>query len=135
VSEFYPRDRAAATRPIRIGLRMRGSVQFVVNFGGGENKYPARRSRLKRSFVGCQAQAAGPAPRQYRIDVRIWFARRLLAVGGCSPTRMRPLCSVATALKRNPAVAMKEAGRDIASHSLKWVEHKGLSEERREIAG
>jgi putative urate catabolism protein len=45
---------------------------------------------------------------------------------------------VATALKRNPEVvaAMKEAGWDIASHSLKWIEHKDMSEaeERSEIA-
>jgi peptidoglycan/xylan/chitin deacetylase (PgdA/CDA1 family) len=45
---------------------------------------------------------------------------------------------VATALKRNPEVvaAMKEAGWDIASHSLKWIEHKDMTEaeERREIA-
>jgi putative urate catabolism protein len=45
---------------------------------------------------------------------------------------------VATALKRNPGVvaAMKEAGWDIASHSLKWIEHKDMSEveERIEIA-
>src|SRR5260370_23443158 len=45
---------------------------------------------------------------------------------------------VATALKRNPQVvaAMKEAGWDIASHSLGWVEHKDMSEaeERAEIA-
>jgi peptidoglycan/xylan/chitin deacetylase (PgdA/CDA1 family) len=45
---------------------------------------------------------------------------------------------VATALKRNPEVvgAMKQAGWDIASHSLKWVEHRNMSEaeERLEIA-
>ena len=45
---------------------------------------------------------------------------------------------VATALQRNPDVveAMKEAGWDIASHSLKWIEHKDMSEaeERNEIA-
>src|ERR1700710_2832903 len=45
---------------------------------------------------------------------------------------------VATALKRNPEVvaAMSEAGWDIASHSLKWVEHKDMTEaeERQEIA-
>jgi peptidoglycan/xylan/chitin deacetylase (PgdA/CDA1 family) len=41
-------------------------------------------------------------------------------------------------LKRNPqaVAAMKEAGWEIASHSLKWVEHKDMSEaeERVEIA-
>src|SRR5258707_7327536 len=45
---------------------------------------------------------------------------------------------VAMALQRNPeaVAAMKEAGWDIASHSLRWVEHKDLSEdeERREIS-
>ena len=45
---------------------------------------------------------------------------------------------VAKALKRNPDVvaAMKEAGWDIASHSLRWIEHKDMSEneERTEIA-
>jgi putative urate catabolism protein len=45
---------------------------------------------------------------------------------------------VATALQRNPdaVAAMKEAGWDIASHSLKWIEHKDMSEaqERAEIA-
>jgi putative urate catabolism protein len=45
---------------------------------------------------------------------------------------------VATALKRNPEIvaAMKEAGWDIASHGLKWIEHKDMSEarERAEIA-
>jgi peptidoglycan/xylan/chitin deacetylase (PgdA/CDA1 family) len=45
---------------------------------------------------------------------------------------------VATALKRNPEIvaAMKEAGWDIASHSLKWIEHKDMTEaqERAEIA-
>jgi putative urate catabolism protein len=45
---------------------------------------------------------------------------------------------VAMALQRNPEVvaAMKEAAWDIASHSLKWVEHKDMSEaeERDEIA-
>jgi putative urate catabolism protein len=45
---------------------------------------------------------------------------------------------VATALKRNPEVvaAMKEANWDIASHGLKWIEHKDMSEaaERAEIA-
>jgi peptidoglycan/xylan/chitin deacetylase (PgdA/CDA1 family) len=41
-------------------------------------------------------------------------------------------------LKRNPEVvaAMKEAGWDIASHSLKWIEHRDMpeAEERWEIA-
>jgi peptidoglycan/xylan/chitin deacetylase (PgdA/CDA1 family) len=45
---------------------------------------------------------------------------------------------VATALRRNPEIvaAMKEANWDIASHGLKWVEHKDMTEteERASIA-
>jgi putative urate catabolism protein len=45
---------------------------------------------------------------------------------------------VAMALMRNPetVAAMKEAGWDIASHSLKWIEHANMTEdeERAEIA-
>jgi len=45
---------------------------------------------------------------------------------------------VATALQRNPEIvaAMNEAGWDIASHSLKWVEHRHMpeAEERATIA-
>src|SRR5258707_529928 len=59
---------------------------------------------------------------------RIFTERRLPAT----------VFGVATALQRNPLVvaAMKEAGWDIASHSLKWIEHKDMSEaeERVEIA-
>ena len=48
---------------------------------GRREQYPARRSRLGSVLVGCarRAAVAGPAPCQYRIDVRIRFARRLLA--------------------------------------------------------
>jgi peptidoglycan/xylan/chitin deacetylase (PgdA/CDA1 family) len=45
---------------------------------------------------------------------------------------------VATAMERSPdqVAAMKEAGWEIASHGLKWVEHKDMpiEEERRQIA-
>jgi peptidoglycan/xylan/chitin deacetylase (PgdA/CDA1 family) len=45
---------------------------------------------------------------------------------------------VATALKRSPAqgAAMQDAGFEIASYGLKWIEHEGFSPEmeRREIA-
>ena len=45
---------------------------------------------------------------------------------------------VATALARSPdqLAAMQEAGWEIASHGLKWIEHKDMpeDEERRQIA-
>ena len=60
--------------------------------------------------------------------------------GACSPERKVPLTiyGVAHALMRSPdqVEAMKEAGWEIASHGLKWVEHKDMpeEEERRQIA-
>ena len=53
--------------------------------------------------------------------------------GGCSPARKIPLTvyGVATALERSPeqTAAMKEAGWEIASHGLKWIEYKDFSED------
>ena len=62
--------------------RARIAVQFVVNFEeGGENNILHGDPRLRSLPVGCarRTAVAGTTPRQYRIDVRIWLARRLLA--------------------------------------------------------
>ena len=51
----------------------------------------------------------------------------------CSPAAKSPLTiyGVATALQRSPeqVAAMKKAGWEIASHGLKWVEHKDMAED------
>jgi len=119
------------------------AVQFVVNFEeGGENNIlhgdPASEAFLS-DVLGAQ-----PWPGQRHANIesmfeygsragfwRLWriFSERKL------PTTV---FGVATALMRNPepVAAMKEAGWDIASHSLKWIEHRNMSEdvERAEIA-
>src|ERR1700687_1880515 len=59
----------------------RVAVQFVVNFeGGGENSI-LRGDRASEAFLrrNGRAAVAGTTPRQYRVDVRIRLARRLLA--------------------------------------------------------
>ena len=60
---------------------------------------------------------------------RLWriFTERKLAT---------TVFGVATALRRNPQIvaAMNKAGWDIASHGLRWVEHKDMCEARRERA-
>ncbi|WOH83829.1 allantoinase PuuE [Bradyrhizobium sp. BEA-2-5] len=118
-------------------------VQFVVNFEeGGENNIlhgdPASEAFLS-DVLGAQ-----PWPGQRHANIesmfeygsragfwRLWrmFAERKLPA---------TVFGVAMALRRNPdvVVAMQEAGWDIASHSLRWVEHKDMSEdeEREEIA-
>ena len=121
----------------------RVAVQFVVNFEeGGENNI-LHGDRASEAFLS-DVLGAQPWPGQRHANIesmfeygsragfwRLWrmFTERKLAA---------TVFGVATALKRNPEIvaAMKEAGWDIASHSLKWVEHKDMSEaeEKWEIA-
>jgi peptidoglycan/xylan/chitin deacetylase (PgdA/CDA1 family) len=104
----------------------RVAVQFVVNFEeGGENNI-LHGDRASEAFLS-DVLGAQPWPGQRHANIesmfeygsragfwRLWrmFTERKL------PTTV---FGVATALKRNPEVvaAMKEAGWDIASHSLK----------------
>jgi peptidoglycan/xylan/chitin deacetylase (PgdA/CDA1 family) len=142
----YPRDlRGYGRNPPdpRWPGNARIAVQFVVNFEeGGENNVlhgdPASEAFLS-DVLGAQPW---PGQRHANIEsmfeygsragfwrlLRIFTERKLQAT----------VFGVAMALKRNPEVvaAMKEAGWDIASHSLRWVEHKDMSEteERAEIA-
>jgi len=135
---FYPRDLRGYGRNPRNPHwpgNARIAVQFVVNFEeGGENNI-LHGDRASEAFLS-DVLGAQPRPGQRHANVesmfeygsragfwRLWriFSERKL------PTTV---FGVATALKRNPEVvaAMKEAGWDIASHSLKWVEHKDMSE-------
>ena len=119
------------------------AVQFVVNFEeGGENNI-LHGDRASEAFLS-DVLGAQPWPGQRHANIesmfeygsragfwRLWriFSERKL------PTTV---FGVATALQRNPEIvaAMKEADWDIASHSLKWIEHKDMTEaeERVEIA-
>jgi putative urate catabolism protein len=114
----------------------RVAVQFVVNFEeGGENNI-LHGDRASEAFLS-DVLGAQPWPGQRHANIesmfeygsragfwRLWrmFTERKLPA---------TVFGVATALKRNPEVvaAMKEADWDIASHSLKWIEHRNMSEE------
>jgi len=109
-------------------------VQFVINYEeGGENNIlhgdPASEAFLSE-IVGAQ-----PWPGQRHMNMesiyeygsragfwRLWrlFTERRLPV---------TVYGVATALHRNPdaVAAMKEAGWEIASHGLKWIDYKDFS--------
>jgi len=142
----YPRDlRGYGRNPPDPGWpgNARVAVQFVVNFEeGGENNI-LHGDRASEAFLS-DVLGAQPWPGQRHANIesmfeygsragfwRLWrtFTERNLPA---------TVFGVATALQRNPDVvaAMKEAGWDIASHSLKWIEHKDMSEaeERNEIA-
>jgi len=119
------------------------AVQFVVNFEeGGENNI-LHGDRASEAFLtdvlGAQPWPGRRHPNiesmfEYGSRAGFWRLWRMFGERKLPAT----VFGVATALKRNPEVvaAMKEAGWDIASHSLRWVEHKDMSEadERREIA-
>ena len=121
----------------------RVAVQFVVNFEeGGENNI-LHGDRASEAFLS-DVLGAQPWPGQRHANIEsmfeygsragFWRLWRMFTERNCRRrcSASRPRC------KRNPDVvaAMKEAGWDIASHSLKWIEHKDMSEaeERSEIA-
>jgi putative urate catabolism protein len=112
------------------------AVQFVVNFEeGGENNI-LHGDGASEAFLS-DVLGAQPRPGQRHANVesmfeygsragfwRLWrlFTARKLPV---------TVFGVATALLRNPDIvaAMKEANWDIASHGLKWIEHKDMPED------
>lgn len=119
------------------------AVQFVVNFEeGGENNI-LHGDRASEAFLS-DVLGAQPWPGQRHANIEsmfeygsragFWRLWRMFSERNLPAT----VFGVATALKRNPEIvaAMQEAGWDIASHSLKWIEHKDMSEveERQEIA-
>ncbi|WOS64872.1 allantoinase PuuE [Sinorhizobium fredii] len=119
------------------------AVQFVVNYEeGGESSVlhgDAASEAFLSEIVGAQAW---PGKRHWNMEsiyeygarAGFWRLHRLLT------DRQVPVTvyGVATALKRSPAqvAAMQDAGWEIASHALKWIEHKDFSaaRERAEIA-
>ena len=118
-------------------------VQFVVNYEeGGENKIlhgDAASEAFLSEIVGA---AQWPGQRHWNMESiyeygaragfwRLWrmFTKRNMPV---------TVYGVTSALARSPdqLKAMQEADWEIASHGLKWVEHKDMpiEEERRQIA-
>jgi putative urate catabolism protein len=121
----------------------RVAVQFVVNFEeGGENNI-LDGDRASEAFLS-DVLGAQPWPGQRHANIEsmfeygsragFWRLWRAFSVRNLPVT----VFGVAMALQRNPDVvaAMKEAGWDIASHGLKWIEHKDMTEaeERASIA-
>ncbi|MBD3665767.1 allantoinase PuuE [Sulfitobacter aestuariivivens] len=119
------------------------AVQFVLNYEeGGENCLlhgDAASEAFLSEIVGAQPW---PGQRNWNMEsiydygarAGFWRLHRLFTGAGVPVT----VYGVASALARAPGqvAAMKDAGWEIASHGLKWIDYKdhGEAEERAEIA-
>ncbi len=136
----YPRDLAGygrdAPHPHWPG-KARIAVQFVVNYEeGGENNI-LHGDAASEAFLS-EILGAAPWPGQRHMNMesiyeygsragywRLWrmFTERKMAV---------TVFAVASALQRYPEIAasMQEAGWEIASHGLKWIDYRDIPAER-----
>jgi putative urate catabolism protein len=121
----------------------RVAVQFVLNFEeGGENNILHGDGASEAFLSDVLGAQPWPGKRHPNIESMFEYGSRagFWRLWRMFTSRKLPVTvfGVANALQRNPEIvaAMQEAGWDIASHSLKWIEHRDMSEdeERREIA-
>ncbi|MBN9508982.1 MAG: allantoinase PuuE [Alphaproteobacteria bacterium] len=146
MSETYPRDmlgygRTPPDPQWPAGARV--AVQFVLNYEEGSENCILHGDAVSEAFLS-EIVGAAPWPGQrhmnmesiyeYGSRVGIWRLRRLFT------ERNLPLTvfAEAMALARNPdaAAAMVEAGWEIASHGLRWIDYRDVPEatERAHIA-
>jgi putative urate catabolism protein len=134
----YPRDLAGYGRNPpnpRWPGQARVAIQFVVNFEEGGENCVLHGDGASESFL-TDVLNVEPWPAQRHMSVesmfeygsragfwRLWriFTMRKLPV---------TVFGVASALARNPQIVsgMREAGWDVASHGLKWIDYKDFSE-------
>ncbi|MDE2445988.1 MAG: allantoinase PuuE [Alphaproteobacteria bacterium] len=135
----YPRDMKGYGRAIPDAKWPGGAlvaVQFVLNYEeGGENNI-LHGDAASEAFL---SEIVGAAPwagqrhwnmesiYEYGARAGFWRLWRMFTERGVPLT----IYGVASALQRSPeqVQAMKEAGWEIASHGLKWVEHKDMAED------
>ncbi|MEO3384703.1 allantoinase PuuE [Mesorhizobium sp. CAU 1741] len=112
------------------------AVQFVINYEeGGENNVlhgDAASEAFLSEIVGA---AAWPGKRHWNMEsiyeygarAGFWRLHRMFTASNVPAT----VYGVATALARSPdqVAAMKEAGWDIASHGLRWIDYRDHDEE------
>jgi OHCU decarboxylase len=111
------------------------AVQFVLNFEeGGENCVLHGDAASEAFLSDIPGAAQWPGQRHWNMEsiyeygarAGFWRLHRLFQSAGIPLT----IYGVATALASAPeqVQAMKDAGWEIASHGLKWVEHKDMPE-------
>ncbi len=119
------------------------AISLVLNYEeGGENNILHGDGQSEAFLSDIAGAAPWPAQRHWNMEsiyeygarAGFWRLHRLFTDRNLPVT----IYGVATALARSPqqVAAMKDAGWEIASHGLKWVEHRDMpiDEERRQIA-
>mgnify|MGYP001791781431 CR=1 FL=1 len=117
------------------------AVQFVLNYEeGGENNVLHGDAASEAFLSDIPGAAQWPGQRHWNMEsmyeygarAGFWRLHRLFTRTGIPLT----IYGVASALARNPeqVEAMKEAGWEIASHGLKWIEHKDMPDEEERAA-
>ncbi|WP_027260129.1 allantoinase PuuE [Leisingera aquimarina] len=140
----YPRDLrgygAAAPDP-QWPNGAKAAVQFVLNYEeGGENCILHGDAASEAFLSDIPGAVQWPGQRHWNMEsvyeygsrAGFWRLHRLFTGAGIPLT----IYGVATALARSPeqVQAMKDADWEIASHGLKWVEHKDMTEEEERAA-
>ncbi|MGX0875684.1 OHCU decarboxylase [Roseovarius sp. MBR-154] len=117
------------------------AVQFVLNYEEGGENCVLHGDPASEAFLS-DIPGAAPWPGQrhwnmesiydYGARAGFWRLHRLFTGAGIPLT----IYGVASALARSPeqVVAMQEANWEIASHGLKWVEHKDMPEDEERAA-
>ena len=142
----YPRDfRGHGRTPPQAqwpgGARV--AISLVLNYEeGGENNLLHGDGQSEAFLSDIAGAAPWPGMRHWNMEsiydygarAGFWRLHRLFTGLGLPVT----IYGVTSALARNPeqVAAMKEAGWEIASHGLKWVDHRDMApeEEARQIA-
>ncbi|GAW36326.1 uric acid degradation bifunctional protein [Roseovarius sp. A-2] len=117
------------------------AVQFVLNYEEGGENCVLHGDPASEAFLS-DIPGAAPWPGQrhwnmesiydYGARAGFWRLHRLFTGAGIPLT----IYGVASALARSPeqVAAMQEADWEIASHGLKWVEHKDMPEDEERAA-
>ena len=117
------------------------AVQFVLNYEEGGENCVLHGDAASEAFLSDIAGAAMwqgqrhwnmESIYEYGARAGFWRLHRLFTGAGIPVT----IYGVATALARSPeqVAAMKAADWEIASHGLKWVEHKDMPEDQERAA-
>lgn len=139
----YPRDMTGYGKQVPVANWPNGAkiaVQIVLNYEeGGENNVLHGDAASEAFLSEITGAAPWPGQRHWNMESIYEYGSRAGFWRVHSLLKDLPITvyGVATALARAPQqlAAMKKAGWEIASHGLKWIEHKDMSaeEERDQI--